>query len=86
MVDWKLFLKRGLRAWSRMWHLHDPCAYVLMGILIGVFVLSLLLIGSIIDYFADISNTIFFLLFIPSLFMAWIVTIKVSDYFDMHGW
>jgi len=30
--------------------------------------------------------TVFSLLLIPSLPVAWLVTIKVSDYFDMHGW
>ena len=89
MVDWRFRFKRFLRAWSRMWHLHDLYAYVLMAVWVGIFFLTMSIIGLVIismEFSMEISNASFFLAMIPSFFIAWIVTIKVSDYFDMHGW
>ena len=80
------FLKRGLKVYSRMWQFYtgDMYALVLNGVWFGIFLLAILLIG----FPFILSNFTIGIVFaiIPAFFVAWFVTIKVSDYLDMHGW
>lgn len=80
MIDWQLKGRRIIRAWSRAWHLHDPLAWVLNGV-VGLFSV---LIPCIICYLFDIWNSIFLLMFL-FFFVGFYMMVKTSDYFDMHG-